>query len=135
MQKFDYLIRIPNHLGDAIVAQPSVKAFVQSNHKCKIALLIPNWAEPIYVGLENCRFFALNPEYLHGLSAINNQTVLLRNYEIDSGILLTPSFSSSLIFYLGGVKNRYGYAGNNRSWLLNKSIKSQTVQTVHRSKV
>lgn len=133
MEKFDYLIRVPNHLGDTIMAQPSIKAFVQSNLDYKMALLIPDWATAIYSGLDNCGLFALDPIYLHGLSAINYQITLLRNFKIENGILLTPSFSSALIFFLGGVKNRFGYTGNYRNWLLNKSIKIGVDSTVHRS--
>jgi heptosyltransferase-2 len=45
----------------------------------------------------------------------------LRYGKYDLGILLTNSFSSAWWYWLGNVKNRLGYAGNARSFLLNKS--------------
>lgn len=46
----------------------------------------------------------------------------LQRGEYDLGILLTNSFSSAWWFWRGKVKNRIGFAGNLRSWLLNKSL-------------
>lgn len=46
----------------------------------------------------------------------------IRYGQYDLGILLTNSFSSAWWFWQGNVTNRIGYAGNLRSWLLNKAV-------------
>lgn len=46
----------------------------------------------------------------------------LREGEYDLGVLLTNSFSSAWHLWRGHVKNRIGFAGNCRSWLLDKAV-------------
>lgn len=46
----------------------------------------------------------------------------IKKGKYDLGILLTNSFSSAWWFWWGGVENRIGYTGHNRSWLLTRAI-------------
>ena len=56
----------------------------------------------------------------------------LQNGKYDLGILLTNSFSSAWWFWRGKVKNRIGFAGNMRSFLLNKAVPfPKDVETQH----
>ncbi|MCP4706831.1 MAG: lipopolysaccharide heptosyltransferase II [candidate division Zixibacteria bacterium] len=132
MENYKYLIRIPNHLGDSIMALPAVKAFLSSKQNDNTALLLPEWAKPVYRNLKT-KFLLAPSDKLHGLTAITFQTKLLRKYKIDNGILLTPSFSSALIMFIGGIKNRYGYTDDNQNFLLNKSISLPKGEIQHRS--
>ncbi|MCP4706940.1 MAG: hypothetical protein GY865_20255, partial [candidate division Zixibacteria bacterium] len=132
MENYKYLIRIPNHLGDTIMALPAVKAFLSSKQNDNTALLLPEWAEPIYRNLKTKLLLAPSDK-LHGLSAIVYQIKLLRKCKIDNGILLTPSFSSALIMFIGGIKKRYGYTDDNQNYLLNKSISLPKGEIQHRS--
>ena len=132
MEKYKYLIRIPNHLGDTIMAQPAVLAFLQSNQNETTALLMPNWAEPIYKHIGNVKIIPLPSNRLHGLSAIFFQARLLRRYNIETGILLTPSFSSALAMFAGGIKNRYGQTGDSRKLFLNNCITLPKGDIMHR---
>ncbi len=47
---------------------------------------------------------------------------MLRDEYYDEGYLLTNSFSSALMFYLGRIPHRIGYRGHLRSWLLTESV-------------
>ncbi len=127
------LIRIPNHLGDCLMAQPAVKALADLKNDAEICLLGPIWAESIFYGTERCTFIPLRGNILHGTSAISNQVRLLRKRKFNVGALMTPSFSSALIFFLAGIKNRYGYGGEGRSIFLNHSLNSAENQRAHRS--
>jgi len=127
------LIRLPNHLGDCLMSQPAIKAFAESNHDDEIHLLGPLWAKPIFDGIESYTYLPLAGKALHGSRAISIQALLLRKYKFDAGILLTPSFSSALILFLAGVKNRYGYSGEGRSIFLNHSLAPIQSQNIHRS--
>jgi len=115
------------------MALPAVKAFLKSNHEKSVALLLPEWAEPIYQSIGNTKIIRLPSNRLHGLAAIIFQIKLLRKYKIDTGILLTPSFSSALVMFCGGIKNRYGQAGDSRGPLLNHCLALPNGDTVHRS--
>ncbi len=46
----------------------------------------------------------------------------IRERSFDAGLLLTNSFGSALLFYLGGVRERWGYAADGRSLLLTKPV-------------
>ena len=127
------IIRTPNHLGDSLMAQPAVGAFSAGRSKDDIYLLIPEWAEPIYRTIPDVLLILVEGRYLHGLKAITYQSELIKKEKYDIGMLLTPSFSSALIFYLGGVKTKAGFSGDGRSFLLNKVIDPKAVAKQHRS--
>ncbi len=132
MESFKYLIRIPNHLGDAIMALPAIKAFVKLNSNKKIALLLPEWAESIYYDIGDTTIIPLPSNRLHGIAAILFQIRVLRNYKIENGVLLTPSFSSALVMFLAGIKNRYGYSSDGRKLLLNNYLTLPKENIIHR---
>jgi len=127
------IIRTPNHLGDSLMAQPATAAFAAGRVSDDIYLLIPDWAEPIYRTIPDVLLIMVEGKYLHGLKAITYQSELIKKEKYDVGLLLTPSFSSALIFYLGNVKKRLGYKGDGRSFLLNKLLDPKDVAGRHRS--
>lgn len=127
------LIRVPNHLGDCLMSQPAIRAFIESERDAEIYLLGPLWAKPIYDEIGNHIYLPLKSNALHGSQAISTQVKLLRKYKFDVGILLTPSLSSALILFLAGVKNRHGYSGEGRSIFLSHSLLPIMNQAIHRS--
>lgn len=127
------IIRTPNHLGDSLMAQPAVAAFTAGRIKDDIYLLIPDWAEPIYRSIPDVLLILVEGQYLHGMKAINYQSELIKKEKYGVGVLLTPSFSSALIFYLGGVKRRIGFKGDGRRLLLHDVLDPGAVVGRHRS--
>ncbi|PKK82105.1 MAG: lipopolysaccharide heptosyltransferase II [candidate division Zixibacteria bacterium HGW-Zixibacteria-1] len=127
------IIRTPNHLGDSLMAQPAAAAFAAGRVSDDIYLLIPEWAEPIYRSIPDVLLILVENQYLHGLKAITYQSELLKKEDYGIGLLLTPSFSSALIFYLAGVKTKIGYKGDGRSLLLNDILDPKDVAGQHRS--
>lgn len=127
------IIRTPNHLGDSLMAQPATAAFAAGRISDDIYLLIPEWAEPIYRSIPDVLLILVENQYLHGLKAITYQSDLLKKENYNVGLLLTPSFSSALIFYLAGVKTKIGYKGDGRSLLLNDVLDPRNVAAMHRS--
>ena len=122
MKAYKYLIRVPNHLGDCIMAQPAIRGFVETRQNDSIALMLPEWAVPIYSEFRNLDMMTIPANRLHGFMAILYQSERMQEHKIDAGIVLTPSFSSALALFLGGVKRRYGLAGDGRRWLLNHPV-------------
>ena len=57
-------------------------------------------------------------KWLHSVSLIKQ----LRSERYDLGFLFPNSFSSALVFWLGGVKRRVGYKRDARSWLLTDGV-------------
>ncbi len=58
----------------------------------------------------------------------------MRNAHYDLGIIFPRSFHAALIVYLGGARQRIGYAADGRSLLLTKTIKrTPEIRAVHQS--
>ena len=133
MKELQYIIRIPNHLGDCIMAQPAVRVLSRIAGDSTIGLVLPEWAEAIYKDIDNAELIFIPHRYLHGLKGIKYQTEILKKYRIETGILLTPSFSSALIFFLGDIKKRWGFAGQGRSFLLEPAVRGYDEFTLHRA--
>jgi heptosyltransferase-2 len=128
------IVRAPNHLGDLLMAQPAVDGLVKAMPDERFGLLLPEWAEVIFREIENIDMLPLKPELLHGGSAVLKQRDFIKGAKFDTGILLTPSFSSALVFYLSGITNRYGYKGDGRNFLLNHAVDPVDVPMLHRSR-
>ncbi|UCD16944.1 MAG: lipopolysaccharide heptosyltransferase II [Candidatus Zixiibacteriota bacterium] len=126
------VVRIPNHLGDCIMALPGILSLIASRPEDEFHLLAPMWAESLYRSAGSFTFLPVHQSRLHGLPAIRYQVPLLRQGRYDTGVLMTPSFSSALIFLLGGVKHRYGFAADHRDFALNHPVAGYPV-TRHRS--
>ncbi len=127
------VIRVPNHLGDAIMAQGAIRSFVKGTPDFDVHLLLPELSLPIYKNIENVKKISLKAEHLHGPKSIYHQIKLLRKYHFEIGIVLTPSLSSALILTFSGVRSRYGYDGNGRGIFLNNKIPKDKNKRAHRS--
>jgi heptosyltransferase-2 len=125
------VVRVPNHLGDCLMAQPAIRALAENFDRDGLFLLIPHWAEPIYRTFDGISI--IRTDRLHGLKAVRRQIRLLRGYHFDDGVILTPSFSSALILWLAGVKNRHGYSGDARRLALNYPLDRKSALSEHRS--
>nr|MBN2276834.1 lipopolysaccharide heptosyltransferase II [candidate division Zixibacteria bacterium] len=128
------VIRIPNHLGDAIMAQPAVTAFVRHCPEDRISLMLPDYTAPIYDFADRVALIGLQGRDLHGFRAIMAQRKLLSGMKYDLGYLLTPSFSSALSFFLAGVRRRCGYITDHRGPLLNGGLRPPGDGVWHRSR-
>jgi heptosyltransferase-2 len=133
MENHKTVIRLPNHLGDIIMALPAIVAFARQAENHRISMLLPGWAVPLLSSLEDVDLLPIPNEKLHGPGAVPYQSRLLRQHRFDLGALLTPSFSSALIFSLGGVGHRYGYPGEGRGFLLNRPFRLLKDIGAHRS--
>ncbi|MEP0828708.1 MAG: lipopolysaccharide heptosyltransferase II [bacterium] len=127
------IVRAPNHLGDCLMALPALRSLTRSDAEYKIYLLAPHWSRPLFDGLPLAEFIPLSGEHLHGWKGILRQSQLLRKYRLTHGIILPPSFSSALAFFLGKVKNRHGFRTDRRGFLLNDGINLPTGKVFHRA--
>jgi heptosyltransferase II len=118
------IIRIPNWVGDVVMATPALRSIRLGFPQSRIVL----------------QGKAKNLELLGGLGFFDDtipfkpvagkggkpslvaEASRLREHRFERGLLLPNSFSSALIFFLGRVRNRIGYAINGRGVLLNRAI-------------
>ncbi len=118
------LIRIPNWLGDAVMATAAVNAYHERHPEDIITLLGPPAMLTVFSSSYNpynlIPFDRENKDSgLRGLSRISS---MLRDEYYDAGYLLTNSFSSALMMYLGKIPERIGYRGHFRSALLTEAV-------------
>jgi heptosyltransferase-2 len=128
------LVRMPNWLGDLVMATPVLadlrarfpEAHITAMCQSNVAGLLTN--DPHI----NEVFSYKKPNgWIHRTQhweIIDN----LKRGEYDLGVLLTNSFSSAWWFWRGNVSNRIGFASNYRSFLLNKAVQfPETRETQH----
>ncbi len=118
------LVRMPNWLGDLVMATPvladlrkrwpesRITAMCQSN----VAALLKH--DP---HLDEIYSYHRPSGWIHRWQHLEIIESLQRG-EYDLGVLLTNSFSSAWWFWRGKVGNRIGFTCNCRSWLLNKAV-------------
>ncbi len=112
------VIRIPNWLGDALMATPvyyNLRGFLKE--KEKVLLLGPPHIIPLFKEFPDT-------EVLPFYKGDFRKTVeLLKPYKEEVGLLLTNSFSSAWLFFRAGLKERWGYAKDLRRFLLTRAVK------------
>lgn len=118
------VVRMPNWIGDAVMATPVLKDLKKHFKDAKITIMAqPNIALLLksYPYIDDILIYKKPNGWIHRGAhlEIGDQ---LKRAKFDLGLLLTNSFSSAWLFFRGGVKNRIGYRGNLRSFLLTDAI-------------
>lgn len=118
------LIRMPNWIGDAVMATPIL---ADVRRKWKSAKMTAMCQSPIGTLLLNnphidaIEQFNRPSGWIHRLNRFDIVDSL-REGNYDLGILLTNSFSSAWWFTRGHVKNRIGFSNGIRNLLLDKVV-------------
>lgn len=120
------IIRAPNHLGDFVMALPALAAARAAD------ILIARWIAPLAELLP--RDGDIIP-FDRGRRGIVAAARTLRRRSYRSGVLLPPSFSSALVFSLGGVKRIRGTATDGRHLLVHERIPRSHIAKRHRTDV
>jgi heptosyltransferase-2 len=121
------IIRMPNWLGDAVMATPIIDEIRQKFPSASITIMAKeNIAglfekdlrvnELFYFSLPKGSIFMRRKEGRNIIEA-------LKRGKYDVGLLLTNSFSSAWWFFRAGIKTRVGFASDLRSCLLNEVVK------------
>ncbi len=114
------IVRMPNWLGDLVMATPILTDLRHHWPEAKITALCQGTLGTIIQAdphIDNVLNFKRPKGWL---SRQSDQNILapFRQGHYDLGILLTNSFSSAYWFWRGQVQNRLGYASNWRHFLL-----------------
>jgi len=117
-------VRIPNWVGDVVMATPVFKLLKERFPNAKLTVMCQ---KNVYAVVQKDPhiddFFAFKRPsgWLHHKS--HTEIVeTIQTGEYDLGILLTNSFSSAWWFFRGNVKQRLGYKGHFRSLLLTQAL-------------
>jgi len=122
-------IRAPNWLGDAVMSLPAVRDLRATFPEAGIDCYASAAAAEIYArGVSDVNVVSLPSG--RGTAFRRVVPMLLRG-RYDLGVILPPSFSSALLFALGGVRNRIGYRSDARAPLLTVGVERARRGSVH----
>ena len=118
------IVRMPNWLGDLVMATPILTDLRDHWPEAKIIAQCQGILGTVLQGdphIDEVLQFK-RPKGWFSWQEHRSIRSSLQQGNYDLGILLTNSFSSALWFLRGQVQNRIGYATHGRSWLLNHAI-------------
>ncbi|MCB1114078.1 MAG: lipopolysaccharide heptosyltransferase II [Chlamydiia bacterium] len=128
------IVRMPNWIGDAVMAMPVLADLRHQFPKAKISALCQGGAGELLKHDPRVDE-VISFKKPSGFIAHIKRSPLIENLKkgnYDTGLLLTNSFSSAWMFFRGGVSNRIGFSKNLRSWLLNAPIPfPKNMETTH----
>jgi heptosyltransferase-2 len=108
------VVRVPNPLGDQIMATPALDALRARYPKAFLAGHGSAAARDLYAGMGWCDEFLVSARR----DGVLRQARLLRAHRFDLCVLLTGSFRSALPPFLARVPHRAGYRWSGRTLLL-----------------
>ncbi len=123
------VLRAPNHLGDLVMSLPALAAAPGD-------LVVARWLAPL---LEMARASG-EADWLgrvipldRGNAGFLRAAAEVRRGRYEEGIILPPSFSSALLFALGGVRRRRGTPTDARGPLLTERVLWKEDGPAHRA--
>lgn len=118
------LIRMPNWLGDAVMATPVLADVRETWPDASITTMCQGMVGSLLIGnpyLNEIFTFSRPNEFLRRQEK-RDLIARIRQGKYDLGILLTNSFSSAWCFWRGHVEERLGFATDMRRFLLTKAL-------------
>jgi len=112
-------VRAPNWVGDVVMATAAFRALRTALPGARIVLVI---RETVAAVLRGAPWFDQRIVIGPGLREWVRAVLELRRAHCELGLILPNSFSSALMFGLGGVRTRVGYARDMRSPLLSVAV-------------
>ena len=115
------VVRVPNWIGDSILSIPAIISLRENFLDAKIWIAAQEWVKDLFVAFDFIEgIIALPP--INDLKSMKISSLKLKDYQFDTGLLLTNSFSSALLFLLARIPQRWGYARDGRRILLTKGV-------------
>jgi heptosyltransferase-2 len=117
------LVRLPNPLGDAIMATPFLQTLQIANPQAEITVAGSSAFVSLFSGLPSIHQWISLPENaLHGIRGVRRQAALLRQAKAQRIYLLPNSISSALAARLAQIPERIGRRSLGRRRLLTQEF-------------
>lgn len=121
MGSMKILVRAPNWVGDSILALPAIASLRDNFAGAEVWVASRDWVRDLFPAGDGIAGSLALPERAD-VKTLRRAGRRLRAAGFDTGLLLTNSFSSALLFALAKIPERWGYAGDGRGPLLTKRV-------------
>ncbi len=128
------VVRMPNWLGDCVMGTPVLQDLRDHFPHAKITVMCQSNVAGLLTHDPHIDAILSYKRPNGWIHRKEHRDVIepIKREQFDLGILLTNSFSSAWWFWKAGVKQRIGFAGNLRSWLLTEAVPfPKNLQTQH----
>ncbi len=130
------LVRVPNWIGDCVMALPALRALRHRHPGARIGILTRGWTARLFAGRELADEVMVLPDTWvtpHLGPRLRAAALLplarsLRERAFDVAVLLQQGFDAALLLYLAGIPVRVGYAVRGRGPLLTQGVPWRPVQ-------
>jgi heptosyltransferase-2 len=115
------LVISPNWIGDAVMAQPLLRALKQANPDRRIDVLAPAWVAPVWRAAAEVSDVLETP-FKHGKLQWRERKQyarMLRERGYDEAYILPNTLKFALIPWMAKIPKRVGYKGEMRYGLIN----------------
>ncbi len=121
-------IYLPNHLGDAVVTSSVISWIKNENINASVILIGRKSLEGLFKDFPGSdSFISVNKNFCGFFRAVSS----LKKESPDQCYILPKSFSSALLVFLAGIKERIGYSSDSRGFLLTKKYKLKDHKKEH----
>jgi heptosyltransferase-2 len=128
VEAFDkILVRMPNWIGDVVMATPLVRTLRESQPRAHLALLVlPSGAQVLegLGGVDETIVYRRKDEHA-GFGGMLRIAKELRRREFDLAVSCPNSFSQALLLRLAGIPRRLGWSYGGRGFLLTDRLVPQ----------
>jgi heptosyltransferase-2 len=128
------VVRIPNWIGDAILARPALDSLAAHFPGADIAVAAGGWVRDLF-GTEEGGPRVLTINGGKTRSELRTAAEVLRAEAFDLGLLFTNSFGSALQFRRAGIPERWGFRRDGRGLLLTRGVKPPDPQAEPRHQI
>lgn len=117
-----YLARVPNWIGDCLLAVPALRSLQHSDPEAEIWITAKNWVKDVFLHYPFITGALDLPRSGSGLRGLRRLAGSFREQKFDAAVLFTNSFGSALPFALARIPRRWGYATDGRRLLLTQGL-------------
>jgi heptosyltransferase-2 len=132
-EKLKILLRVPNWLGDSLMATPAViraREIYPKAHLTVMARLAFADFWKSFPGVDSV--FTLDSKGRHaGLWGFWKSARELKKEKFDIALTLPLSFSSAFLFFAADIPKRIGYASEGRSFFLTRAVALERARRTH----
>lgn len=118
------LVRVPNWVGDAVMAIPALQALRSSQQDAHISIVARQAVADLFFGqpFADSIFEYGHREAHRGLSGRETLVRRLHNAKFDAAVLFQNAFDAAWLAWRAGIPERIGYARDGRSLLLTDAV-------------